>query len=67
MGPQTVAEKKQEIIEQTQLLTRAAETGDPGVLAQAKQLKTDYDARDMAALADDVYEAADGKMTSGRA
>jgi hypothetical protein len=61
MGPQTAAEKQEEMVRQAALLTRAAESGDPGVLAQAKQLKTDYHARDMAALADDVYDAADGK------
>jgi hypothetical protein len=61
MGPQTAAEKQEEMVRQAALLTRAAESGDPSLLAQAKQLKTDYHARDMAALADDVYDAADGK------
>jgi hypothetical protein len=61
MGPQTAAEKQQEITRQAALLAQATETGDPSVLVQAKQLKIAYHARDMAALADDVYDAADGK------
>ncbi len=60
-GAQTSDEKKQEIVQQNILLERAMATGDVHVLAQAKQLKADYHARDMAALSDDVYEAADGK------
>ena len=60
-GTQTSDEKKQEIVQQNILLERAMATGDVHVLAQAQQLKADYHARDMAALSDDVYEAADGK------
>ncbi len=60
MGPQTAAEKKQEIAEQAALFTRAAESGDQNLVTHAKHLKTNYHARDMAALADDVYDAADG-------
>ena len=60
-GAQTSDEKRQEIVQQNILLERAMATGDVHVLAQAKQLKADYHARDMAALSDDVYEAADGK------
>ncbi len=60
-GTQTSDDKKQEIAQQNTLLERAMATGDVHLVAQAKQLKADYHARDMAALSDDVYEAADGK------
>jgi len=62
-GP-TLEQKKQEIAHQNELLHKANVSGDVGLQAQAKELKADYHAREMAILSDDVYEAADGKKAA---
>lgn len=56
--PQSLQEKIQQVQQQQALLAQMRATGNPELMQQAEALQAQYHARDMAALAKDVYRSA---------